>query len=278
MGQGKGFRLGWVLVSYLMILGGFMVIFALFGLLELKGSSEIMGWIIFVLGGAFGGFFAGRASEGKTILEPAVGGGLVVVSVILIVQAIPGVRTLMSLADTEKVVLHAIGIGVAIGGGGLVGATLGEKSAPDPRPVDRIRWMGVSTLITLGVFFFIFMIMGVLMLRHAAEGGKLSDDDGGVIALVALAGAAFFGGFITQAIAPERMNWACGAGFFITMLAMVGLASAQGGAAGDAIGGFIIVGGIGTCVGALGALVGWSTIGKKAVAQSQQSAAPAAFE
>jgi hypothetical protein len=276
MSQGKGVRFGWILVSYFMIAGGFILVGSMYGLMKIQ--NQYAGWAFYFLGAAFGGFFAGRASEGRTIIEPAVGGVLLMLSIIGLIALVPGVRKLWSLADKEKVTFYAVVIGVLIGAGGLIGATLGERTAPDPRPVDRIRWMGVSALITLGMFFFVFVVMAILMLRDAKAGSSISDDTGGTIVLVSLAASAFFGGFVTQAVAPEKMNWACGAGFMVVILAMIGLVSAQGKAPGDAVGGMIILGGLGTIVGALGALVGWATIGKNAVAASQQSAAPAAFE
>jgi hypothetical protein len=259
----QGFSVGWVFVSYFMIAGGIILGLSLAALT--KTQSEVLVYAMYFIGAAFGGFFAGRASPGKTILEPAAAGFLLVLSYIGLLMLVPGVREVLSMAG-EKVFVRAILAGGLTGAGGMVGAALGERTQP-PTSDSSMRWIGLSSLITLGVFFFLFMLLAILMLRQAAEGGSLTENEGITVVFLSLAGAAFLGGLITQSIAPRRMCFACGSGFVVVIMSMVALAAAASdkGMEGNAVTGMVIIGIGGLLVGALGALVGWAMFGKRRV-------------
>jgi len=257
----QGFSVGWVFVSYFMIAGGIIVFASLAAVMKL--TAEVGLYAMYFLGAGFGGFFAGRASPGKTIIEPAAAGVLLIASYVGLLMLVPGVRELLAMAG-DQVIVRALIVGGLTGAGGMVGAALGERTQP-PVSDSAVRWIGLSSLITLGVFFFLFMLLAILMLRHAAEGGSLSGDDGATVGLLAMAGSAFLGGLITQSIAPRKMCFACGTGFVVVVISLVALATsvADGKMEGNAMTGMVIIAIGGLLVGALGALIGWALFGKR---------------
>ena len=195
---------GWVLVSYFMITGGFMLAASLLGMLQVEG--EWVGYGMFFLGAASGGFFAGRASPGETIIEPAVAGGMFMLMILGLLSMVPGSRVLFAAAG-GSILLGALKVGFVTALGGLVGAMLGERSAAPQRSTSQLRWMGLAGLISLGMLINFTLVIGVLMMRS----GDISD--GTFPILLILASAAFFGGAVTQVIAPERMCMVAGSGF-----------------------------------------------------------------
>lgn len=276
----QGFSVGWIFVAYFMIAGGFIIAASLAALLKLQSAAAA--YVVYFLGAGFGGFFAGRASPGKTIIEPAVGGVLLVASFVGLIVLVPGVRDIWSIAGEEaqkEVLLRAMLVGGLTGAGGLVGAALGERTQP-PTSESALRWIGISALVTLGMLFFLFAVLAILMLRHAAAGGSLTDDQGFGVVFLALVGSALFGGFITQSIAPRRMCFASGSGFVVVLLVMlgVGVSQSEGSIQGNAITGMAIIALGGILVGALGALIGWALIGKRRAAAHQPAQVARTFE
>src|SRR5688500_19068544 len=82
-----GFSMGWVLVSYFVICGGFVLTAVVMGLAKVTGSWT--GYATFGIGAFVGGFFAGRASPHSSVVEPAVGGVLMIVTIIGFFAATP---------------------------------------------------------------------------------------------------------------------------------------------------------------------------------------------
>ncbi len=263
MGEEKNFRLGWVFVSYFMIAGGLMVAASALGVMRV--TNQFVGYGVYFFGAAFGGFFAGRASPGKTVLEPAIAGALLFATFVAFIAAVPGARAVWRLAG-DGIIAKAAGVGALMAAGGLVGAMLGERSSDGTQSDSRIRWIGISSLITLGMLFFLFMLLAILMLRHVVAGGKLTDDQGTTVVFLALGGSALFGGAVTQAIAPLRMLIPAGAGFMCVVFALIGIATAATNAPvnDQAILGFVIIGIGGWIVGIIGAAIAWQFVKNKA--------------
>jgi len=247
--------IGWVFVSYFMITGGFMVAASLLGMARVDG--EWVGYGVFFLGAALGGFFAGRASPGTTIIEPAIAGVVFMLVFLGLFSMVPGSRIVFSAAG-RTVLVTSLSIGFVTALGGLVGAMLGERTSAPRRSSSRLRWMGLAGLISLGMLFTITLLIGVLMIRS----GDMSDGTGPI--LLILGSSAFLGGWVTQAIAPERMCLVSGSGFMVVGVVSIGLAVAQGAPfTGSVILGGLIFGGVGTLVGAIGARVGWAISGER---------------
>src|SRR4051812_24086050 len=112
-----------VILSYFLIAGG------TFGAALLAGRfgvhSEYLGYLILGAGGFIGGMVAARASRGSTIIEPAIGGGLLLVSLIGVgVAASGGDVGMMLVPTTMKAIALTAG---ASAGGGILGAFVAEK-------------------------------------------------------------------------------------------------------------------------------------------------------
>jgi hypothetical protein len=136
-----GFSFASVVLSYFLIAGGtfFAALFA--GRIGLH--SEYLGYIILALGGFLGGIVAARASKGSTIIEPAIGAALLLVSLIGVGLAASGHADIMLMPNTMK----AIGLtAAASAGGGIGGAFVTEKLFGDSgaSPLSWVLYVGVA--------------------------------------------------------------------------------------------------------------------------------------
>jgi hypothetical protein len=120
--------------------------------------------------------------------------------------------------------------GVALGGG-LVGAVIGEISAPREPSGSALRWMGMTVLITAGALMASLIVSNVLLVDRALrEGGALDilqgkplveNDELSRAFLVGLAAGALLGGLVTQAAAPRRMLLVIGFAVAVSYAAMM---------------------------------------------------------
>lgn len=112
-----------VILSYFLIAGGTWaagLLAARFGI-----SSEYLAYLILAAGGFIGGVVAARASRGSTILEPAIGGGLLLVSLIAVgVIASGGSASMLLVPSSMKAIAMTAGASVA---GSIAGAFVAEK-------------------------------------------------------------------------------------------------------------------------------------------------------
>ena len=253
-----GFSFASVVLSYFLIAGGTFLAALLAG--KLGVHSEYLGYIILAVGGFLGGLIAARASKGSTIIEPAIGAAVLLASLI-------GLGLAASGADSHALLLpgtmKAIGLtAAASAGGGIGGAFLAEKMFGDDRPAG-ISWVLFVAIASFGAGIIGSTFGGVL---GKGEAGPLF----GLLALCCLVV-----GIATGASAPSRPLGASflggllgvGAFFYLAVLIFVGVFSK--GEAGstdipsEAYGGMAILAlgaGIATLI---GALIGWSAVGKK---------------
>ncbi len=242
---GSKLSLGWIFVSYLMIAGGFTIALLLLAVLGVDG--EWVGYGVFFLGAFAGGFFAGRASEHKTVVEPAIAGALFIGSLIAAFSMLPGARLFWDFASTN-IVVGALKIAFVTALGGVVGGVAGERSAPDVRPVTGLRWAGIASLIAWGSMFVLMVVLGIAL-------GW--DDDGWVVPVLAIGGGAFLSGLVTQRIAPMKKRAACGFGMPLAMITMCIMVVVDGDTDdGSVFGGLAILGLLTWGVGAIGAAIG----------------------
>lgn len=256
----RRFSIGWVLVSYLMIAGGFML--AGVAVFLTKVSGDWVGQAGF-FGGAFaGGFFAGRASPGKTIAEPGLAGVLLILTVFGVTYLVPGVRN-FSLGGGDDPTLTALKMGFVTGLGGFIGGLAGERTSSGVPSQSGWRWWGIASLINVGMTYLLMGLFAILTLR---SGG--ADDDGvALLALVAFALGSFGSGFVTQAIAPRAMPAACGAGPIGLLLFVLAVNAATGSLAFEMVYGAALVGGVAVLIGVIGARVSWALIGARRAAR-----------
>ncbi len=269
-GMERRFSIGWVLVSYLMIAGGFMLAGVAVFLTEVSG--EWVGQAAF-FGGAFaGGFFAGRASPGKTIAEPGLAGVLLILTVFGVTYMVPGAQD-FALPGGDDPTLTALKMAFVTGLGGFIGGLAGERTSSGVPSQSGWRWWGIACLINVGMTYLLLGLFAVLTLR-SAEG--LSDTDLPTLALAAFGLGAFGSGFVAQAVAPRAMRGACGAGPVGLMLFVLVVNGVTGAATAEMVFGAVVVGAIAALVGAFGAALSWSFIGVRRAARPAMSDLPEA--
>jgi len=253
-----GFSFASVVLSYFLIAGG--TFFAALLSARIGIRSEYLGYIILALGGFLGGLVAARASKGSTIIEPAIGAVLLLVSFIAVGLAASG-------TDGRAVLLPSAMKGIALtsaasAGGGIAGAFVAEKL------FGHEQAGGVSWILYVAMAAFGAGVIGTIF------GGVLGKGDAGpMFGLLALCSLII--GITAGASAHSRPLGAAFLGgtlglagfFFLAIYIMVSVLSKHGGGPGDvpseAYGGIAIIsigGGIATLI---GALIGWATVGKK---------------
>ena len=89
-----GFSFASVVLSYFLTAGGLLTGSIL--ITKLHTTSEVVGLLCWAIGSFIGGFFAARASRGSTIIEPAIGAVLVVLTIVATAAG----------SDTGKVMWH----------------------------------------------------------------------------------------------------------------------------------------------------------------------------
>src|SRR5688572_1774081 len=120
----NGFSFASVIISYFLVAGGMVLGLIGFALLEQK--SEAMVYAAFGAGAFVGGFVAGRASRGSTIVEPALGSILLIGTVVAMGAATPVGKVVWSVASQQIGKTAGIIGGVSVVGA-LAGAFLSEK-------------------------------------------------------------------------------------------------------------------------------------------------------
>lgn len=247
-----------------MVSGGLVLFGAVWVALQIK--SEPGAYALCFVGAAFGGFWAGRASEGRTVAEPAVGAVLLAGTALVLVSLLAGIRQLMALSNTGAL-WRLLLVAAALAGGGVVGAVLGERSQPDRRTVSNVRWVGVASLIIAGQLMVFFTVFAAVLITAGVE----ADDAGGIVVFIALVLGALVGGFTAQAVAPRRMIWGLGLGYVPAMAPGIVWSAVSGDS--DAAMGFVLFAAIGVAVTAGGARLGWRLIGSKYERSVEQLAA-----
>jgi hypothetical protein len=223
----RGSSLGWVVVSYFLVLGGIAAAMVIAVATEIR--DERIGYGLVAAGAAIGGLFAGRASPHLSLLEPAVAAALVIASLVVFLS-----QTL--LGQLVDVLIHAVTADTASDGsdrwrhigiiagvaavGGLVGGLIGELTRRGEPSPGALRWMGMAILITSGTLLASSIVSHVLLVDRALRDGgmarvlagdSLVTDDALVrVTLIALAAGAFLGGLVTQGAAPVRRLAAIG--------------------------------------------------------------------
>src|SRR5688572_4801668 len=113
-----------VILSYFLVAGGLFAGTLVAG--ALKVESQALAYLLMGAGAFAGGFVAARASRGETILEPAIGAGAVVLTIVGAAAATPLGKLLWASSDTGTMQVIAILGGISITGA-IAGAFVSEK-------------------------------------------------------------------------------------------------------------------------------------------------------
>jgi len=258
-----GFSVASVFLSYFLIAGGTF----LSGLLGGRPgvASGYLGYIIPAAGGLVGGLIAARASRGSTIIEPAIGAVLLIVSLVAVGAKASG-------ADAGQILLlpttmKAIGLtAAASGGGGIAGAFLGEKLFGEDPPL-YISWILFVAVAAFGGGVLGTIFGGVLghgtsaaMLGALAACSFVVGISAGASATTRPLGAAFLGGAI-----------GVGAFFYLALVVLLavfttttsGAAQADTGLTSEVYTGLAILAGGAGIATLIGAVIGWTAVGRK---------------
>jgi len=246
----KKFSLGWIITSYFMIFGGIFLTMVLFGAAKLSGTWTQ--FAIFAVGSLIGGFFTGRASPHKSIVEPALGALAMVATLAAFFLVTPIGQFIFSMSKAALIRNVSV-IGVLSFGGGIGGAILGEMLSSDEHGSGPFSWLVYSTLISMGAIIASFFILVILMMRgEVSSYGDLKGPILGALGISSIVGSA-----ITQMSAPRRMVLISGVGFFAALLGMSLLAGVKS-ASGGVFAGLVIIGVGGSLLGIASSRVAWT--------------------
>ncbi len=254
-----GFSFASVLFSYFLIMGGTWLTALIAMRAGIGGGSEVVGYILMAVGGFLGGLIAGRASRGSTIIEPAIGAVLLILSFVALGAIASSDAKVILVGSTMKALALTA---LASGAGGVGGAFVAEKVFGDSEGGSG-SWILYIAVGAMGATIVGFLFGGVLGKGSAgaifgffALAMALLGGAAGASAPRRPLGAAFLGGFLGVA--------------FLFILGAVVFASAMNKAGAEAgkipsevyIGLIIIalVAGIATLI---GAAIGWAAVGKK---------------
>ncbi|MCA9678009.1 MAG: hypothetical protein H6709_20695 [Kofleriaceae bacterium] len=262
----SGFSWSSVILSYFQVAGGIAVGMILLVLIGASGEPAVYGAL--ALGGAIGGFAAGRASRGTTITEPAIGGLLVIATIVAVFVGTGFGEFLWHVARGEisRIVLIA---GAAAAAGALGGAVVAERVVGG-HAASGAEWLAHVALAVLGASIVaLVVVMGMVM-----HGGSENASAGAYFGAVAV--GTLLSGLATGASAPRRLllisllATVVGVfGFYLLMAALPGVKDKDG----DAALGFLIIGAVFGLLTMLGSFIGWKTVGEKHVTMAATAAA-----
>jgi hypothetical protein len=258
-----GFSIASVVLSYFLTAGGMLAGTLLMG--KLHTSSEAVGLLCWALGSFIGGFFAARASRGSTIIEPAIGAILVVLTIIATAAG----------SDTGKLLWHMGGsslgkplaeVTAALVVGACAGAFVSEKMFGEAT-VSAAPWILYTALTSFGATFMVAVIVSIL----GAKGNATQDSLGKMFIIGAVIGALVAGIAVgasarLRVLGPAFVGGTLGTfGLFMLFVALFTAAVGEGanGETNKAIVGFAIISVGGGIVTLIGSAIGWSAIGKR---------------
>jgi hypothetical protein len=265
----QGFSVAATLLSYFLVAGG--IVLALILLVQAKLEGELVFYAALALGGVAGGAIAARASRGSTILEPAIGGLLVIATLVLVFVGTDVSTILWTHAPDD--IVRIVGIAGACAAAGAIVGAIGAEKLPGPHSVSALSWLFHAAFSTLGSCFVAMIGLGGAMARGTSDDDKLAGVMFGAMAIGAL-----LTGLAVGASAPRRVllvTWLgtiLGTiGFWMLMAALPGVENDD---AGKTFAGSAIIGVGAGLVAMLGAAIGWAVVGRRR-AQSAETTARA---
>lgn len=258
MPSSSRFSITAVILSYLLVAGGIAVGILLVAQIGIK--SEAAGYVALALGGAIGGAIAAVASEGSTVIEPAIGGLLVVATLVGVFVGTDAGAFLWHVAKDQIVRQVAISGGAAAAGA-VAGAVAAEKLGPR-HPDGSLAWIVIIALAALGA-----CMASLFVLVGAIARGNTGDGEMAGTFFAAMAAGSLLTGLAAGAAAPRRvllptlLGVLVGVmGFYLLIRALPGGRSDK---QGEAAAGFAIIGFGCGLIAMIGTALGWKLIGKR---------------
>lgn len=263
MADRGGFSIASVILSYFLVAGGIALGLIAVILAEPGGQAALYGAL--AAGGAIGGFVAARASRGTTVLEPAIGGVLVILTMVGIFVGTELGQILWAFAEDE--VTKYVGLSAAAAAvGAIVGAIVSEKLF-GRHSESSLAWLVHVSIAVLGACF----VATVVLMGAVIRGEQESSTQAGVY-FGAMGLGALLSGLAAGASAPRRLlvvsfiaSIAGVMGFYLLFRELPGV---NGGTTAnakdtDTAAGFAIIGVGCGIVTLIGALIGWKAIGQR---------------
>jgi hypothetical protein len=222
-------RIGWVIGSYFAVSGGFLVATTVLGLMAAQGmitsDSSLVLLVTWAAGAFVASYLAARASEGETIVEPAVGALAFIASLVAMFMATPLgdlvvwlFKELQTAEVAEGNEASAKAVAGMVGGaffvGGLAGAFVGEKSAKEPASGVLFHSLFSYFLILGGMFVGLYAAIMTSIADFEALAQKTGDAAGDEVAKTALLGLAIgagLGGLVAKRVGGTKGSTALGA-------------------------------------------------------------------
>jgi len=258
----NGFSFASVILSYFLV-GGGMFTATLVGS-ELRLGSERAAFALFAAGAFAGGFVAARASRGRTILEPAIGGVAVVATIVGLAATTPIGKLIWVMAQDQTMkFVGAVGLAGAVGA--IVGAFVSEKLLGEATR-SSIPWIVYTAMSTFGACLLATLFASLLFLGDNVATRSDLDLGGGV--LIGIGGGCLLAGLAVGASSRVRpllavfIGGGLGVTGFFALVARSGFPATTD-ATTDVKLGLVLLAVAGAIVTLVGTLVGWGIVGRK---------------
>ena len=253
-----GFSFASVILSYFLVAGGLLSGTLLIGYTHT--SSQPLQFVMWAAGSFVGGFFAARASRGSTIIEPAIGAVLLIVTIVLMISGSSIGKLMWGSGEMTSVGKFIGELAGCLAVGALAGAFVSEKVMGEAT-LSGLPWVLYAALTAFGASFVGTFIATVLfakgdgatvetlakmMLAGVGIGCLLGGLAIGASARLRVLGASFLGGAVGVA------------GFFLMITVQEGSTHDK-----DIVAGIAVLAAGGAIVTLIGSALGWATIGKR---------------
>jgi len=250
----RGFSFASVILSYFLVAGGLFTGTLLIALV--KPHNEILGYVLIAAGTAVGGFVAGRASRGETILEPMIGALAVIATIVALVATTSAGKMVWANAhDTTMRFVAAVGLASAVGA--VVGAFISEKMFGDAT-LSSVPWIVYSGFAAFGACVLATIVAALLFVRGDAK----TADELGKLMLAGIGAGTLLSGLAVGASARTRPLLAALVGGGLGVAGYFYLLSRDTHDK-DTTAGIIVLAAGGAIVMLVGTLIGWATVGRQ---------------
>jgi hypothetical protein len=254
----RGFSFASLILSYFLV-GGGMFTGTLAAAMVKKSGQGLVLYLLLAAGAFLGGFVAGRASRGSTILEPALG-AVAVVATVVGLAASTVIGKLIWGAAQDQTVKFIAAVAASGGGGAIAGAFISERMFGEATR-SSVPWILYTALSTFGACLLATLFGSILFI---AGNATATADQSGTMMLIGMGVGCLLSGLAVGASARTRPLLAAllggGAGVVGFCYLMMRVTKPGDEDTAAVLGVF----GVGGCVVTLiGAIIGWAAVGKR---------------
>jgi hypothetical protein len=255
----KRFSFASVILSYFLVGGGMFTATLVGSQLEL--TNEWAGYALLAAGAFAGGFVAGRASRGQTILEPAIGAVAVVGTIVGLAATTLNGKLIWAFAqDATMKFVGAVGLsGIA---GALIGAFVSEKVFGEATR-SSLPWILYTAMSAFGACLLATLFASIFFISSNNTAVTTSEQQG-TVTLIGIAAGCLLAGLAVGASARTRpligafLGGALGVAGFFALIARTAPTADE-----DVAATIAVMAGGGAIVTLLGTGLGWATVGRR---------------